>query len=390
MRSTTSLLLVAVRDFKERVTSRAFQLSTGLTLLLVIGIIVAPTFLDGVGATHWSIGIVDQVDPGLATQVEAAAPIGDLTVDTTSYDDTATAKEALASGDVDIVAAPDGVFVDPNTDPTLTALVQASLTSQSALARAAGYGLSAADLTDLLHVTPVTTVGATDTTDASNRGFAFAATVFLFISIVTYGQWILIGVIEEKTNRVVEVVLGAVRPHTLLAGKILGIGALGLAQLIVVGGIALAGLRLQNAFEVPTATPAIMVAVVVWFVLGFAFYATAYAAAGSLVSRQEEAQNAAFPLTILLMIGYFVASFSLGGETPVLRIASLLPPFAPMTMPLRMATGEAAMWEIGTSLILMVAAVYLLVRLAGKIYSGGLLRTGAKVKLRDAWRGAEV
>lgn len=133
-----------------------------------------------------------------------------------------------------------------------------------------------------------------------------------------------------------------------------------------------------------------MGAVFVWFILGFAFFATAYAAAGSLVSRQEEAQNAAFPLTILLMVGYFVASFSLSGENTVLRVASLLPPFAPMTMPLRMATGEAALWEIGLSMALMVAAIYLLVRLAGKIYSGGLLHTGAKVKLRDAWRGAEV
>ncbi len=390
MKTSTSLLLVAVRDFKERVTSRAFQLSTGLIVLLVVGIIVAPTFLHGVGATHWTIGTVDQVDPGLAGQVRAAAQIGDLTVDTTSYADLASAKIALEGEDVDIVAAPDGIFVGSSTDPTLTALVQASLTSNAALDRATGYGLTAADLADLLRASPVTTVGKTDTTDTSNRGFAFAATVFLFISIVTYGQWILIGVIEEKTNRVVEVVLGAVRPHTLLAGKILGIGALGLAQLIVVGGIALAGLRLQNAFTVPTATPAILVAVVVWFVLGFAFFATAYAAAGSLVSRQEEAQNAAFPLTILLMIGYFVASFSLTGENTILRVASLLPPFAPMTMPLRMATGDAAVWEITLSLALMVAAIYLLVRLAGKIYSGGLLRSGAKMKLRDAWRAAEV
>ncbi len=390
MRPLTSLLLVAIRDFKERVMSRAFQFSTGLTILLVIAVIVAPSFFDSVGGVQWTIGTVGEVDPAMVEQVTATAPIADVTVDSTAFDDLAAAETALEDGDVDIVVAPGQIVVNDATDPTLMALVDASLMAAGALDRAATLGLSPGDLADLLTGDyEIRKIGADGTGEASNRAFAFGATVFLFISIITYGQWILIGVIEEKTNRVVEVVLGAVRPHTLLAGKILGIGVLGLAQLIVVGGIALVGLRIQDAFDVPTATAAIALAVFVWFVLGFAFYATAYAAAGSLVSRQEEAQNVAFPMTILLMIGYFVASFSLAGENTVLRIASLLPPFAPMTMPMRMASGEASVWELTLSLTLMVCAVYLLIRLAGKIYSGALLRSGAKVKLRDAWRAAE-
>ncbi len=134
----------------------------------------------------------------------------------------------------------------------------------------------------------------------------------------------------------------------------------------------------------------VVVNVVFWFILGYAFYATAYAAAGSLVSRQEEAQNVAFPLTIVLTAAYLIAAVSIGGDNAVLRVTSLLPPFAPMTMPLRIAGGDASVVDISVSILLMVGAVYVLIRVAGRVYSGGLLRTGGKVRLRDAWRSAEA
>jgi ABC-2 type transport system permease protein len=108
------------------------------------------------------------------------------------------------------------------------------------------------------------------------------------------------------------------------------------------------------------------------------------------VSRQEDAQNAAFPLTLVLMAAYFIASFSFTGDNVVLRVASLVPLTAPMTMPIRMATGDAAGWEVMLSLVLMVTSTWLLIRLAGRIYAGGLLRVGSRVKLREAWRGAEA
>jgi ABC-2 type transport system permease protein len=258
--------------------------------------------------------------------------------------------------------------------------------------RATELGLSQADVRDLLQQNLRVIELEDESTGEGNAGartFAFFGVIFLFISIVTYGQWILIGVIEEKSSRVVEVVLGAVRSHHLLAGKVLGIGVLGLGQLIVVGAVALVLIQQSSTFELPSAAGTAAIAVVIWFLLGFAFYATAYAATGSLVSRQEEAQNAAFPLTMLLMAGYFIASFSFTGDNPVLRIASLLPPTAPMTMPLRMAAGDAQVWEVTLSLTLMVVVTWLLIRLAGRIYAGGLLRAGGRIKIKDAWRNAD-
>lgn len=390
MKAWKAIRLVAARDFWERVASRAFQLSTGLTVLLVAGFILVPTFIDTDSVENWSIGVVGDVPSGLAETVDAGA--GDAaTVDATSYANRAAAEAGLKNGEVDIVVDAAGkIIVDGATDAQLTALVATVLASLDISQQAAELGIDAAALTNVFsggfEVESVS--GEADNRDG-DRAFAFFATIVLFMSIITYGSWILIGVIEEKTNRVVEVVLGTVRPHQLLTGKVLGIGVLGVAQVILIGVVAIIVLSLQDALEIPDAAGKVLLWAFLWYVLGFAFYAVAYAAAGSLVSRQEEAQNAAFPLTLMLMAAYFVASFSITGENPVLRIASLLPMFAPMTMPLRIAGGDALVWEIALSLALMVIATYGLVRLAGRVYAGGLLQSGSRLKWREAFRASE-
>jgi ABC-2 type transport system permease protein len=390
MTTWSTVRLIAARDFKERVASRAFQLSTAVTVLLVVGFILIPTFIDTDGTREWTIGVVGSVPTDLAAAVDAGA--GDsITVSTTSFADKPTAEAALENDDVDIVLDATGtIVVGYSPDDQLTTLVATVLASLDVAEQAQALGIDASQLTDLLTAGPdVETLTQEQDTSEGDRAFAFFATIILFMSIVTYGSWILIGVIEEKTNRVVEVVLGTVRPHQLLAGKVLGIGVLGVAQVVLIGAVAITVMSIQDAFEIPAAAGTVLAWAFVWYVLGFAFYAVAYAAAGSLVSRQEEAQNAAFPLTMMLMAAYFVASFSITGENPVLRISSLLPMFAPMTMPIRIAGGDAQTWEIALSLALMVVATYGLIRFAGRVYAGGLLQSGSRVKWRQAWNASQ-
>ncbi len=217
----------------------------------------------------------------------------------------------------------------------------------------------------------------------------FVGVVVLFMAIIMTGQVILLGVAEEKNSRVAEVVLGAMRPRHLLMGKVIAIGLLGLFEVAVTGlTVLLVGTALDR-FDLPAATPETVGIVVVWFVLGFAFYSVVYAAAGSLVARHQNAANAAGPINIVLVIGYFIGVTSSYGEADnvVLRTASLLPPLAPVTMPLRMVRGSAQLWEVGVAVTLMVISAYGLILTAERIYSGGLLRSG-RVGLREAWRSA--
>ncbi len=392
MTALGTIRLVAQREVRERVASRAFQVSTAFTILIVIAFIALPSLIGGSGSVTWTIGTTGDVPSDLTGTVEAGAPEGSQ-VTAEEYADEATLRAAVSDGAVDIGVVGDSVVVEgPATSPTLSSLVVGHLTLTAVTDRAGELGLTPEDLESLSAAGPTVDRHQPAEGEEGRLVAAFIGTMLLFISIVSYGQWILIGVVEEKTSRVVEVILGTVPARHLLAGKILGIGLLGLAQLLVIVVIGYVGIGLTDQFDVPDMGPGIIAVVVGWFLLGFAFYAAGFAIAGSLVSRQEDAQNAAYPLTLVLLAAYFVGASALGtgGDNVAVRVMSVVPPFSPLTMPLRQAAGTASVWEVVVSIVLMLGAIVLMLRLGGRVYAGGLLRGGRKVKIRDAYRTAEV
>ena len=196
-------------------------------------------------------------------------------------------------------------------------------------------------------------------------------------------------VIEEKNSRVVEVLLSAIRARQLMAGKIAGIGALGLLQLIFIAIFAITLASVTGAIDLPSDSFSAAALTVGWFVLGFAFYAAMFAVAGALVSRMEELRDAIVPINLLIFASFLISIGALQDpDSTIARIASLLPISSALAMPVRMVLGSATAWEIVASLALVVGSTALLIPLAGRVYAGAVLRTGAKVKLRDAWRAA--
>lgn len=388
-----TLLLVARRDFVERLKSRAFQISTALTVVLVLAAVILPQLFDG-GSGQWRVTAVDIEPAALEISMTALQRTDDpVAVVVTTAASRAAAIERLETGETDVViVGGEGVITSDATAQALATLAAASLTAIELTDRAERLGLSPNQVAQLLAIDQpaVTSItGEDETADGGAETLALFTTILLFVSIVTYGQWILVGVIEEKSNRVVEVVVGTVPPRLLLTGKVVGIGLLGLIQLVVIAIVAFTALRITGGASLPPTTGAAVAATAFWFLAGFAFYATAYAAAGALVTRQEEAQNAAFPLTLVLMSAYFVATFSVSGDNPVIGVTSLLPPFAPMTMPLQIALGRASGAEIAISAVLMVIGVAVLLQVAARIYRGGILRSGGKIKINEAWRSSQ-
>jgi len=220
----------------------------------------------------------------------------------------------------------------------------------------------------------------------ASKAIVVLGTIILYLSLVTYGGWVTSGVLEEKSSRVVEVILSAVRPRELLAGKVIGIGLLALGQFIVV---ALAGTiaAIWADRHLPPATPGAIGLIMLWFLLGYAFYCCAFAAAGAASSRQAEAPTVAGPLTALILLGYLASFGVMSNPNGVLaRITPFLPPLAPMTMPARVLLGHAAPWELPVSVAVMLVATYGLVRLAGRAYSGTILRFGSRATLRGMLR----
>ncbi|MCB2223426.1 MAG: ABC transporter permease [Actinobacteria bacterium] len=228
---------------------------------------------------------------------------------------------------------------------------------------------------------------ALDPADA-DEVLGFIGVVVMFMAIVMTGQVLLMGVAEEKNSRVAEVVLGAMRPRLLLGGKVIAIGLIGLFEVLLTGTLVLWAGSAVDKVQLPDATGGAIAIVVLWFLLGFGFYATIYAAAGSLVARHQNAANAAGPINLMVMAGYFIGVVSSSaGANPVLKVASLTPPLAPTTMPLRMIQGTADVWEIVVSISLLVVTSYLMILLAERVYSGGLLSSG-KTRFKDALRNA--
>jgi ABC-2 type transport system permease protein len=225
------------------------------------------------------------------------------------------------------------------------------------------------------------------TGEEADRVLASLAVIILFMGLVLTGQIIAEGVAEEKRSRVVEVVLGTVAPRHLLMGKASAIGLMGLLEVVLLcASVAAAGVAL-DAFSLPRATPGALVAVVGWFLIGFAFYAAVYGAAGALVAPHENSANATLPVTMVLMVAYIAGLTAQNGRSLLIQVLSLLPPTAPLTMPLRIVLGNAAVWETVLSPVLTLAAAYGMVRLGARLYAGALMR-GGRVRWRDAWRNA--
>lgn len=234
---------------------------------------------------------------------------------------------------------------------------------------------------------------ATDTArltgDEANEALGFISVVLMFIGIVMTGQVVMEGVAEEKRSRVVEVVLGTMPPRHLLAGKIGALGLMAFAEIVILVAAVAVTAQTLDVFQIPAGTMVGLLSTIGWFAIGFALYSTLYGAAGAMVAPHENVSNGAIPINLGLAIPYvFAMTVGQEGDTVALQIMSHIPLFSPLIMPLRAIRGFAAPWEVALSLALTLVAIYLLVRLAGRLYAGAVMR-GGKVSYRGAWRAAQ-
>jgi ABC-2 type transport system permease protein len=212
----------------------------------------------------------------------------------------------------------------------------------------------------------------------------------IYLLLLTYGFTVANGVLEEKSSRVSEVLLGVIRPTQLLAGKVTGIGVVALVQLLMIAVPTIAVAMAIGSFHLPTGTPLTIAAVFVWALLGYALYSCVFAAAGAAASRPEDIGNATAPITIMIALTYFLAvAATQQPDGTLARVVSFVPFMAPMTMLPRAAVGNVAPWEVPLAVALVLLATYGTVRLGARVYVGGLRRPGPRLKLREAWRAAE-
>ena len=394
MRTVDGIRLTARRELVERTRrDRSFVISTLVTLGIVAAIIFVPKLLGSDDPTEFDVGLVGPASQPLGQILTAQAETAGIRINLQQPASPAEAEAAVRDGKLDL-AVIDGreLVAEAEPDEQLSLLVQAASGAARAQQTLQSAGVPPAEIQAALAPPPlpVRSLEPVDEDARSKRTIATVAVFLLYGQLIGYCFTVAMGVVEEKSTRVVEVLLAAVRPVQLLAGKIIGVGLVGLIQLAIIGAVGLAVAVASNAITLPPDAAGTIGSVLLWFLLGYAFYSSMFAVAGAIVSRQEELQNTATPLNLLMVASFFVAfSTSVSGaDSTLAKVSTFLPPVAPLVMPMRIAGGDAAPWEIALSLAIMLVSIVVVVVLAARLYEGAILRTGARVKLRDAWRGA--
>jgi ABC-2 type transport system permease protein len=303
----------------------------------------------------------------------------------------AAGLDALRAGDVDAVVDGDRIVGRTSVPTTLLQVAQAAEIGVRLEGLFDDYRVTDSDRATLAAGRPlsVRVLVAGDPNRDQNAAIAFVGVLLLYGQVFGYGVWVASGVIEEKSSRVVEILLSAMRARQLLAGKIVGIGLLGLAQLVVIGSFAVGLGLVTGAIDLPGSALGAVALVLGFFVLGFAFYASLFAAAGAMVSRMEELQNILVPINLVILVSFIVSIGALQDpDGLVVRVASILPTSSALAMPVRIVLGAASGWEIVASLAASIVATAALIPAAGRLYAGAILRSGGRVKIREAWRAA--
>jgi len=421
------------REFVERVRTRTFLLSTLLFPALMIGITVLPVLLDRRVQAPKRIAVLD------GASGEAGARVTDGLAAAKRTGGTGAARyvvtRVVAGADVDRqrdslvrqvgvrgeVEGLDGVLVisddavttgkipyyganvgSPQDMRRLETEVQTALRLER-LRRAGIDPFVAMPALRPIDLQAQKVSGGTVTGESGDASFilAYAMSFLLYMALVLYGNQVMTSVVEEKASRISEVLMGSMRPFQLLLGKVLGVGAVGLVQLGVWAGTAMALTRFRaqlaglfgvapdslRTMPIPEVSPGLLAVFLLFFVLGFLFYASLYAAVGSTCSTVQETQQASVPVTMTIAVG-LILMFSLFGEPngSLARTLSLLPPFAPFMTPVRHALVRLSPVEIALSALVVAAGVVAVAWLAGQIYRTGILMHGRRASLREVWR----
>lgn len=388
MTSSRIVGLIARREIRTRLKDKGFIASSIFIIVLIMGSVVFQVLIQS-GASNVSVGIVGGPQELSSAITEQAAVFG-LDVSVTVYDDEADARQAVESEEID-AAVIDGesVVVNESLDDSLGAAIFGAVNGLVLAERLADAGVEP----DILAPVSLDVSALQPAADeADEKGLvAFISILLLYTLLIFFGQFIAQGVVEEKASRVIEVLLAAVKPWQLLAGKIIGLGVLAFAQLVIICAAGLGGAIAFDVITVPGAAIATVVQVLGWFILGFTLVAALFAVCGALVSRQEDLQSVLLPMTLILVAALVLAITA--GQNPngtLAKVTSFVPVLSTMVMPVRVSIGSVAWWEIVLAVVLMLIAIGATVRVGGRVYSGALLGKGGRVKIKDALAAERV
>lgn len=382
-----SISLIAQREISTRARTRSFLISTvALMLVIVVGLIVWKAFSGG-GTDPKRVGLAG--DSSLSATISESGKASGTPITVVEVSGEPAARSQVASGDVDAAVVRGAgeqytLISKTGLDDSLSGALRAAIAQRTLTEGLGERGVDAASLPSPTIITVDTTPAKPD--EGQRIVIALVGAILLITAIMLGGNMISVGVVEEKTSRIVEILLATVKPLHLMWGKILGIGVVALGQILLLGVTALIAGAATGMLTIAGTAVWMFAATIVWFVLGFLFFATLYAAAGALVARQEELGATIMPLTVLSMAVMYAGIFGIQAlDSTFVQTLTWIPPFSAVLMPIRIATGDTDAVQIIATLILMVAACAIATWVASRIYERSILRTGSRVKWAEAF-----
>lgn len=375
--------LVAGREIRERLRGRLFQVVTVILFGVVTAAVVIPTLHAGTTMSQ-RVGVVASSAP-LEAKLHDLAKSAGLSVELVNEPGLPQARAALSAGQLDMVVDSTGKILVKQPISASGTSAGARYVRAVSVALGAQHAFTQAGLTPQQAATvakakpaPVESLQPGKKSRTTAEATALLGVILIFIVLTQYLTWTLMGVMEEKASRVVEVLLATVRPIQLLAGKVIGIGAVALAQAVALVAFALALAEAVGSSLVHGAAPLVVAATLAWLVLGYAFYSWVYAAAGSLAERQDQVQSLALPLSVPLIFGYIVSLIGASSGTPSLlvKVLAYVPPTAPFAMPTLVGFGEATWWQFLLSVMVTLVCTLVVAFAAAQVYRTAVLQTG--------------
>lgn len=377
--------LIASREFKQRTTSRAFKIAALITALVAFAYVVVPHIIESRNSTK-TIGVVAPYPAYAKAVLLEIAHISNLKVHIETLKSIGEAKAQVSSGKIFIAySASSGLLVKSATTTNSAYIyakgVAGALARDSAIANA---HLSAIQKLALLRTkTPaVSAVQIGPTLKPGTQKASIFELILMYTLLSQYSAWVMLGVVEEKSTRVIEVLLAIVKPTQLLIGKILGIARVAAvhASLIIVA--LMAGLYAIGSNPLSVLPGGLLVVALAWLLVGGFMYCILFGAMGSTVSRVEDAQAVSFPLALPMLIGYGLGFYAISqapSTSALIKVLAFIPGVSPFIDPVLFASGVMSPSELMLSLAISLLATWLLSKLAVRLYRSSILKMGSRV-----------
>jgi ABC-2 type transport system permease protein len=415
--------IIARREYFERIRTRGFIVTTILIPMLMGCFIVGSVFLGSKTVPDQQIAVVSS-DTDLVLDLQSELERqqqqkDDAAASTTMHRSSriridtmnpgpkvrSNLNAELETGDLDgylwitPAASPDGraafAFTSKSgKDSAIRDTLASALDQVLIREQLAHRGVVANEMDAMLQPVKITSAQSGHHLDHQSALISVSILFFImYLVIMLYGMNVARSIIEEKTSRIFEVLLSIVRPEAMMAGKIIGVGAVGLTQVGIWLGVALLLAASSSSIHMGSNTLHIsltttqVVFFLIFFVLGYLFYSSIAAALGAMTNSEQELQQ----LNMFLMLPLLVCFFMLGPlvtapDSTLARILALIPPFTPLIMYMRVSLGHPTTWEIALSLVMLSASIYGLIWITSRIYRVGVLMYGKRPTIPEILR----